>query len=353
VSADATIESDLGRLEGEWEALAERSGASPFHHPGWVRAWFSAFGAGSLHVLALRHGGALEAVIPLQEFRGRLSSPTNWHTPVFGPVSEGPQSTRELMEGLFALDARSIDLSLLDVDDGTMGVTVDAARRAHRLVSTRLLTRSPWVALEGSWDDYERGMSKNRRKGMRRRERRLEEQGAVSLEMVMGGPRLDELLDEALRIEASGWKGRRRTAMESRPETRRFYLEIARWAAERGWLKLAFLRLDGVGIAFDLSLERDRARYSLKAGYHAAFARYGPGVLLIHRLLRDAHEAGVERFELLGEEDPFKLDWTNRISKRAWLRACSTSTAGRAEATVIRARERVRPLARTVRDWVE
>ena len=352
MSAVVTIESDLDRLEGEWEALAEQSDGSPFHRPGWVRAWSFAFGAGSLRVLTLRRDGTLAAVLPLEASRGRLASTTNWHTPAFGPIADGAESTKRLMDGLFGLDARSVDLSLLDVEDGTMSLAVDAARRARRIVSTRMLTRSPWVALEGSWDDYERGMSKNRRKGMHRRERRLEEQGTLTLEIETGGPHLDELLDQALRIESSGWKGRRRTAIASRPETRRFYTDVARWAAEKGWLKLAFLRLDGVGIAFDMSLERGAVRYSLKAGFHAAFARYGPGVILIHRLLRDAHEAGLERFELLGHEDPFKLDWTDRVTERAWLRACSPSTAGRAEATVIRAREMVRPVARSVRDWV-
>jgi CelD/BcsL family acetyltransferase involved in cellulose biosynthesis len=352
VSAVATIESDVGSLERAWDDLAERSDASPFHHPGWVWAWSSAFGAGDLRLLTLWRDQELVAALPMQSVRGRLTSPANWHTPVFGPISDGPKSTSRLMDGLFGLETRSIDLWLLDADDGTLDLALESARRAGRLVATRLLTRSPWVALEGSWDDYERGISKNRLKGMRRRERRLEEQGTVTLEIETGGPRLDEHLDQALRIEATGWKGRRRTAMQSRPETRRFYIDVARWAASKGWLKLTFLRLDGIGIAFDLSFERGGVRYSLKAGYHSAFARYGPGVLLMHRLMRDAYEAGLERFELLGEEDPFKLDWTNRVTTRAWLRACAPSTSGRAEATAVRAREAVRPFARSVRDWV-
>ena len=230
---------------------------------------------------------------------------------------------------------------------------MQAAQRAGRLVATRPLARSPWISLEGPWEDYEQRLSRNRRKSVRRSLRRLEETGTVSLHVEDGSSGLDSLLEEAFRLEASGWKGRRGTAISSRPETRRFYTDIARWAAEKGWLRLALLRLDGTPMAFDLSLERGSVRYSLKAGFDAEFARFGPGAVLLHQLLREAHSAGIERFELLGPEDEFKLDWADNTSERAWLHASAPSTAGRIEAAVIGARERIRPLARRVRDWVK
>ena len=352
MSTVLSIESDVGPLEREWEQLAERSGASPFHRPGWMRAWSSAFGNGNLRLLALRRSGELSALLPLQVGRGRLKSPTNWHTPTFGPIADRPEDVNELLAGLFDLEARSIDLSLLELEDGTLDLALEAARGARRVVAARPLTRSPWVPLEGSWEDYERRLSKNRRKGLRQRRRKLEELGNVTVEIEMGDSRLDELLEQALVLEASGWKGRRGTAIGSRPETRSFYTQVARWAAERGWLRLAFLRLDGAPIAFDLSLERGPVRYSLKAGHALAYARYGPGVLLLYELLKDAHAAGLERFELLGHEDDFKLGWTDRVSDRAWLRACAPTASGRAEATIVRARERVRPVAARLRDRI-
>ena len=38
-------------------------------------------------------------------------------------------------------------------------------------------------------------------------------------------------------MEALGWKGEADTAILSRPETRRFYEELARWASARGLLE--------------------------------------------------------------------------------------------------------------------
>ncbi len=352
MSIVATIESDIGRHEREWELLVERSGASPFHELAWMQAWWSAFGRGSLILITVRRDGELAAGLPMRETRGRIVSPTNWHSPLFGPVADSEDSARLLLDHVFGLERRSIDLSHLDVDDGSLARAMQAARRAGRLVATRPLAHSPWISLEGSWEDYERRLSRNRRKSVRRSRRRLEEAGPVSLDIEDGSSNLDDLLEQAFRLEASGWKGRRGTAISSRPETRRFYTDVARWAAEKGSLRLAFLRLHGTPVAFDLSLERGSVRYSLKAGFDAGFARFGPGAVLLHGLLREAHSAGIDRFELLGPEDQFKLDWAGNTSERSWLHASARSTAGRAEAAVIGAREHIRPLARRVRDRV-
>ena len=71
--------------------------------------------------------------------------------------------------------------------------------------------------------------------------------------------------------------------------------------------------------------------------------------MLLHELLRQSHATGIERFELLPPADEFKLGWANGVSDRAWLRAYAPSPRGRAEATFVRARERIRPAARLVR----
>jgi hypothetical protein len=68
-------------------------------------------------------------------------------------------------------------------------------------------------------------------------------------------------------IEASGWKGERGAAIISRPETRSFYTEVSRWAARNGWLRLAFLRLDGRALAFQCGLEDGGTHYFLKGGF--------------------------------------------------------------------------------------
>ena len=42
----------------EWDALADRVAATPFMRPGWIAAWWRAFGSGKLEVLTARGAAA-------------------------------------------------------------------------------------------------------------------------------------------------------------------------------------------------------------------------------------------------------------------------------------------------------
>src|SRR5207253_4308850 len=121
----------------------------------------------------------------------------------------------------------------------------EAARRARHRLLVRTQQRSPYVVIGGDWDAFCESLDRKEVKEIRRRRRRLEEQGETRFDVEDGSERLDSLLDEWLQVEASGWKGRTGTAVASDPGTLEFYRAIARWAAGRGSLRLAFLRLDG------------------------------------------------------------------------------------------------------------
>ncbi len=166
----------------------------------------------------------------------------------------------------------------------------------------RTLARAPYLELEGTWQAYERGLSRNVRSDVQRCWRRLAEAGRVSFEVADGRDRLEALVDEGFGLEAAGWKTARGTAIVSRPETERFYREVARWAAGRGWLRLAFLRVDGQPVAFQYAIEDGGAYYPLKGGYDPRYREFSPGKLIIHATLSRAFSSGLARYEFLGDQ---------------------------------------------------
>jgi CelD/BcsL family acetyltransferase involved in cellulose biosynthesis len=168
----------------------------------------------------------------------------------------------------------------------------------------------------------------------------------VTFEFSDGGDRLDALLEDGFRIEGSGWKDESGSAIQASPAARRFYAEVARWAASRGWLRLAFLRLDGRPLAFDFCLQDGRSFYALKGGYDVEFRRFGPGTLLTHASLRRAFEDGLASYEFLGTDDSYKLNWTPTTRERVRLQVFSRSLAGRVQH---RAWRHGRPLVKDVR----
>ncbi|HEX5224268.1 MAG TPA: GNAT family N-acetyltransferase [Solirubrobacteraceae bacterium] len=315
-----------------WEALADQLRASPFTRAGWMLAWARAFAPGRLRVLVASQDDELVGVLPFTARRGVLSSPTNWHTPVFGFLAADGDVRDALATSLVSRARGRVDVSFLDRADPQLDACVGAARRAGRLVVVRTVLRSPCVSLAGSWEDYRGSLARKARRDIERRMRRLSDEGAVTLDLRdrVDEPELARLLEDGFRLEGSGWKQAHGTAIASQPQTQLFYTEVARWAAAHGLLQLAFLRLDGRPIAFDLCLCAGSVTYVLKGGFDPALRRFAPGLALTYESLRRAFEAGQTSYELLGDEDPYKLTWTRNVRERVRFQAFSRSPRGRA-----------------------
>jgi len=321
----------IASITEEWDQFADEIGATPFARPGWIRAWWRAFGRGSIRALAVRNGGHLTGIVPLVRDGVVFRSPTNSETPIFEFLVKGREAADQLAATMFAVGARRLDLSFLRSDDsGFHAVKEEARSRAFRTI-TQPVVLSPYVSSQGSWSAYQANLGAKLRSEIRRRERRLQDLGDLSLQVADGSERLEDLLSEGFRVEQSGWKGDYGTAINSNPRRRRFYREVARWAGERGWLRLAFLRLDGRPIAFDLCLETDGVHFLLKTGFDHDFSRFGPGAILRSMMLERAFSGSIDAYEFLGTvagaNNRWKLEWADRFHERMRFQAFPPSLA--------------------------
>jgi CelD/BcsL family acetyltransferase involved in cellulose biosynthesis len=322
---------EIESLAAEWDELADRAGVHLFLRPGWLGPWWASFGSGPLEIFAARREGRLAGVLPLQRVRGALRSLTNWHTPAFGAVAEDAEALGALVRQAFAARPRSLHVGFVDPGEPFLAGLRAGAATAGYAVLERTVTRSPYLAIESDWESYERSLSKNVRNDVRRRLRRLEDEGSVSFEVHDGRERLEELLDEGFAVEAAGWKGSGGTAIASRENTRRFYAEVGRWAAGMGFLRLAYLRLDGRAIAFLYDFEETGVHYYQKGGYDPGLGRFSPSKVLLHLMVQRAFELGLERFEFLGGDEAYKLQWATATRDFALLQAFAGSLPGLAE----------------------
>lgn len=345
-TGEVAILDSVEPLAEEWDALSDRCEAPPFLRPGWVGPWWEAFGAGRLAIVVARRDGRLTGVLPMVARASALVSPTNWHTPMFSPVAESDEDLAALARGLIGRRASWYDLSFLDPESPAVVQLHAGARAAGHRVIVRVVARSPYIPTDGDWEGYRATLSRKRRKELGRLRRRLEEAGEVTLEFDGGTDDLDARLAEGLALEGSGWKERKGTAILSQPNVERFYRQVAGWAAQRGWLRLAFLRLDGRAIAFDLCLEAGGVAYVLKGGFDVRHRSLSPGALLTYESLARAFGSDLRSYELLGSDDEYKLAWTAHTRSRVRLQAFPPSPAGRLAHL---AWARGRPLARRVR----
>lgn len=332
VVIDVSIAADPAPLAPEWDALAQRLGAGPFLSPDWIAAHWSAFGAGQLTLVVVRRNGALAAVLPLAR-RGRqtVRSVTNAHSHQFGALSEDDLLTIHALRAVAALGVSRLALSYVD-SDGPLALAVrDHARAEGGLLAERVMLRSPYIELHETSAEYHARLKRRFKADLRRRNRRLAESGEVTLDVADGSSKLDALLAEGWRLERAGWKGRGGTGVADRPATERFYREVAHRAAARDRLRLSFLRLDGRAVAFMFGLQQNGVLYLLKGGFDPAYRRFAPGQLLQEGVIEHAYETGLSRIELLGNDEPYKLCWTDKVHERLSLQCFAPSPARRAQ----------------------
>ena len=329
-------------LDAAWDNLADRMEAVPWARPGWFRLWFAAFAPGRSRVLAVSQGEKLTGVLPSTERRGVVQSASNWHTPEFHLLAEAG-SAADLAGALFALRPHRISLAFVVSDDPAISAWREVANASGYRLVARPLERSPYVDTTGDWEAYVEERKSKFLRELRRRRRQLEAEGRFALEVHDGREQLTELLEEGFRVEAAGWKAARGTAILSQPATRRFYGDLACWAAKHGWLRLAFLRLDSRPIAFDFSFEHAGVHYLLKTGFDPAYGRFAPGMLIRQEMITRAFAEGLRRYEFLGADEPWKLEWTDAVLERSLLQAFAPTLRGEVERTAF---AYGRPLAR-------
>jgi CelD/BcsL family acetyltransferase involved in cellulose biosynthesis len=264
-------------------------------------------------------------------------------------VAEDEEVLEALVDHAFRSEPRSLHLAFIHPDDPLLAVLRDRASEGKYAVLERVLTRSPYLVIDESWEAFERTLSKNLRADVRRRLRRLEEEGQVAFEVDDGPERLDERLAEGFEIEAAGWKGSGGTAIASEERTRGFYTEVGHWAAGKGILRLAFLRIEGRAVAFLYDFEEAGVHYYQKGGYDPELSRLSPSKVLLHLMVQRAFDLGLSRFEFLGADEAYKLHWANATHDFTLFQAFSGSLPGLAERA---AYAHGRPLVKRIRERV-
>jgi CelD/BcsL family acetyltransferase involved in cellulose biosynthesis len=117
-------------------------------------------------------------------------------------------------------------------------------------------------------------------KDLRRQRHRLADHGAVSFEVARTPAEIDAAIDPFLMLEASGWKGKRGTALLQDAGDQAFIRDATRALAARGQCEIVTLRAGATPVASAVLLRHlDRAFY-FKIGIDERFAKLSPGVQL-------------------------------------------------------------------------
>lgn len=310
-------EAEFANLAGPWDELVRSMGRpSPFLLHGWLLEWWRHYGGKRwLAVHVAMRGDRLVGALPLcrsrrfglriTEFMGGTHAP---RADLMVAPGEDPATAARLADRIRSSGDDFADLYGMPGDSRLVA--------AMPIGSLHLLERleAPVLDLRSGWDTSRPPSlsSKARRERLRRR-RQLEALGAVEISIARDGEELRRPLEEAFRIHALRWRGRREPSGFGTHVGRAFHRAALRRLAVAGVPRLVTLRLNGKPLAFALYLLLERTVYGVTMAFDPAFARYSPGTETLLSSLESAGGEGAERVEFLGAADPYKRRLTNRL----------------------------------------
>src|SRR5258706_8060027 len=207
--------------------------------------------------------------------------------------------------------ASLIELRYWPCEEGIFSALADVLRRRQQFaIATDQFSRA-LVVKRGEWAQSMPALPREFNKCLPRKERRLREQGGVAHLELKPGEDAAPWIAGFLALEASGWKGKRGSALACSEGNRRFALKTMSEAARRGRLLMAGIDFDGRPISRCINFTAGVGSFAFKTAFDESFAQYSPGVMaevdnlkLFHRL------AGVLWMDSLTEPDN---DMMNRL----------------------------------------
>jgi CelD/BcsL family acetyltransferase involved in cellulose biosynthesis len=326
----------LDRLAEDWRALVARCpAATVFQTQEWSRSWWTAIGAHRTdmepRLLRLSEGGRTVGILPLmlvnvsrrRVFRF-LSAPTaDYHDLLLLP--EVPAAVLDRV--LPRLLDRLVEADGVELDELRSGSVLRAAfLRAGALLPLAHEPSSicPYVDLKQPPLEAQAQQSQYRRKA-RLLAARLGEASTVHLTALAD---IEPCLSSFFQMHAAQWCFRSDVAGSfTEVENVRFFQQLARQLAPRGWLLFSRLTTPDLVLAQDFSFRYGQRLFTYRAALAREAARYSPGHLLLQGLLRWARERDLDEVDLLRGEYPYKYLYATGERRNLRLRSPQSPVA--------------------------
>lgn len=179
-------------------------------------------------------------------------------------------------------------------------------------------------------EELSQKISRSFRKSLKNAKNRLARSGTPRLAAAQTSEEMEQVFQDFLRLEASGWKGRGGSAIAQDPQLTAFYRKLTETFGPAHCL-LDSLTVDGEAIAADFNLLTGSTLYGLKTGVDDQYRWCSPGHLLIEYELTHADTFPIkpETVSFVGEA-PWTSLWRPESIDVFDVYIANASTKGRA-----------------------
>jgi len=258
---------ELDALQPAWSAMHAQASGSVFQSYEWQRTWWKHLGgtdpARRLHVVVLEANGEVVAIAPFFIEVVRIAPFLTLRRLAF--LGSGLTDHLDLLvkEGLearccdevashLAQENRAFDvLSLSDIPDSSpsRSLLFDALRVHGFEGKAFVAEQCPRTLLKSTWKETLETFEGRHRREVGRRMRQMHKQFRVELDICRDARSVGADIDEFMAMHQRRWTAAARKGVYADAPVAAFQREIAQLFFARGWLFLAFLRLDGRRVA--------------------------------------------------------------------------------------------------------
>lgn len=278
-----------------WSALYARAiDPNPFYSPEWALA-VTRHVPGDENIDALlawdspaknKLIGFLPVTSTWRALKLPLPALVTWHgyVPLATPLLDrdhAVEAAAGLLAAAKATGAHALVISALSNDGPAAAAFRTALARENRAV--HVLHGESRALLDADADADELlqdALGSKKLKELRRQRNRLADDGEVHFSVSVSPQQTEAALEQFLKLEAAGWKGKRGTALGSQDGLTRFVKEAVRKLAPQGRVEVATLTRGADVIASGLIVRHGERAYFFKIAHDEKLSRCSPGVQL-------------------------------------------------------------------------
>ncbi|MGB5903331.1 MAG: GNAT family N-acetyltransferase, partial [Xanthobacteraceae bacterium] len=197
------------------------------------------------------------------------------------------EAATALLEEARNAGARALLLRDVALDGKALAAFATALTRDN--LRPRLLSAHARACLDATRDAdtlLRDALGARKLKELRRQRRRLADYGAVRFDVARTPDEVSPALETFLALEASGWKGKRGTALLQRAGDSRFVRTAAPLLARAGACEIVSLHAGATPVAAAIVVRHQNRAFYFKIGIDETFAKFSPGVQLTLDLTR-------------------------------------------------------------------
>ena len=356
---EVTSQERIAELQAVWDGLLAASGVDNiFSTHAWISTWWKHFSSGLRPlILLVKDGAEVIGIFPWMVRRtGKPWMPVHRIQFLGTGLSDRLDlilATRRAEQVQCVLDYLQrrpalwdvIDLQEVPGESATIPVLRALLERRRWGLRIHPDSTCPYIPIQGDWATYYSSVhGAETRKTNRKKLRRLEREGELTMRRLGDAREEPQIIDRLRAMPHSElYLGRKRVSLFDDGARKAFFEEMTGRLAAPGCLDLSVVELSGKVIAYRYGWHSPQKYYDYFADHDPAYAYFSPGTLLLLRVLEDCFGRGLQEFDFLRGDEPYKLAWTDKHRQNLRIMLFRPSLRGRLLRLAYGARSASRP----------